>query len=485
MADEIIYPERLIEEFASDRGAILIGAGLSKGSGLPLWNDLLEPFRQEIPGVPENDISPDLLAQYYANKSQSAEADLLDNITSKLTKVTIKPNQIHRELVKLPCKYIFTTNFDQLIENALSDANIEYESIVDNSTIGIALRTNKRIVIKLHGDIKTPRSIVLTSKHYEEYFEKRRSLVTLLKAKMFENRFLFLGYSGRDSNIRSILSEINREQENLNSCMFVVQFDPPKYEIQEWERLHVNVIKLGAVDSDKQTVCVASWLKEFRKRIQIKKVEFATQKHTLTSVQKRSGQIVDSISKLTEEIIKQGGDISTSSIAISGIIFNRHGEVLLEKRGKTRDERGKLEGTGGKWDNESGPHERLYQRIAEETGLYPDDVIIDQYFETFKINFIDIQSQKPITWYVCTYLCRHVGNNMPINNQPERVIGIEWLDIKKLIQIANSDNASESLSLHTIEFAKAYSKKIGTKPYFKTEDYQDNIYEYSKTTTYL
>jgi hypothetical protein len=102
----------LVEEYGeavlSGNAAVLIGAGISQGAGLPGWDGLLEPIRLAC-NVPEHHDYP-LVAEYIVNELGGDRSGLHDHILTELTKSSPRPARSHRLLARLRVPQVWTTN---------------------------------------------------------------------------------------------------------------------------------------------------------------------------------------------------------------------------------------------------------------------------------------------------------------------------------------------------------------------------------------
>ena len=120
-------PHELVEQFAKGNGAIFVGAGLSIGAGLPGWGDLVCRLVTEIEGCP-TDVPYQDIAQYYVNEHGSHR--LVTRLREELDTFNLKPTSVHKALVKLPVNPVFTTNYDDLVEQALRTDKCKFDLVV-------------------------------------------------------------------------------------------------------------------------------------------------------------------------------------------------------------------------------------------------------------------------------------------------------------------------------------------------------------------
>ena len=124
---------------------------------------------------------------------------------------TAEPSNLHHALVKLDQRIVLTTNFDKLYEDAWSKVNSGkyYPSIkyMLDDTIFDALRTSRQYIIKIHGTIDDPQSLVFS---YDDYAKKafgntnyRHFILNLL----MNYTFVFVGFSMSDPAVRGVIQD--------------------------------------------------------------------------------------------------------------------------------------------------------------------------------------------------------------------------------------------------------------------------------------
>ena len=156
------------------RGAFLwVGAGLSIPAGYPSFGKLADMLREKsLEKLDENlDAQKTIDAFVKANGVGYFLQNLVDIFTQK------PPLAYHRELVKLPWKGIITTNYDELLEDALKQVEKSYIKITLERNLDLTARAELPLY-KVHGDVAEFQSIVLDKESYEKYSD----LYAFLKA---------------------------------------------------------------------------------------------------------------------------------------------------------------------------------------------------------------------------------------------------------------------------------------------------------------
>lgn len=130
------------------------------------------------------------------------------------------PSPALRALAELPFRIIVTTNYDNLLETALRDAGKDPEVLVYQPkrrevTPDASEEPSERkpLVFKIHGDIAKADSIVITDEDYIHFVcrmteQQYHAIPDTVLYRMKKWPTLFLGYSLRDYNLRTLFRTI-------------------------------------------------------------------------------------------------------------------------------------------------------------------------------------------------------------------------------------------------------------------------------------
>jgi hypothetical protein len=145
-------------------------------------------------------------------------------------------------LSKLPVKTIFTTNYDKLFEFALRQhTGTEPSVIIYPQQLGYIDDTELR-VIKLHGDIDHPSTIVLTRSDYATYVNRHAEIVRELHRSINNYTMLFLGFGLRDTNFRRIYDDARSLYDSGHRQAYAIMVDTNSVERGVWDGHGLKII---------------------------------------------------------------------------------------------------------------------------------------------------------------------------------------------------------------------------------------------------
>lgn len=199
--------EDLIKNLQENNLAIFAGAGLSAPAGFVGWGELLRPIAEdlELDIEKENDLVA--LAQYHCNSNGDNRGRLNQILIDELSR-NAESTENHKILARLPISAYWTTNYDKLIENSLSEIGKVPDTKYKKQQLSFTKPGRDAIVYKMHGDIDHPGEAILTKDDYESYHIKMQPFINALSGDLVSKTFLFLGFSFTDPNLDFILSRV-------------------------------------------------------------------------------------------------------------------------------------------------------------------------------------------------------------------------------------------------------------------------------------
>ncbi len=207
-SENLLHEGKRLADAAIDSQLVLfIGAGVSAGAGVPMWQALLSDLAKDAE-------MPAELIKLLADRDARDQATVIerrlrirgstlrDEIVSKLGPLKHYSLQ-HGLLASLSSREAITTNFDTLFETA---ARIEQRQLAvlpaDPS------RTGGRWLLKLHGSIDAPEKIVLTRSEYLEMPKRYGALIGLVQGLLLMRHMMFVGYSLQDEDFHELIHEV-------------------------------------------------------------------------------------------------------------------------------------------------------------------------------------------------------------------------------------------------------------------------------------
>jgi hypothetical protein len=194
-----------------------LGAGFSRPLDLPGWNDLVKWMARPL-GFDARLFalhgSLTQLAGYYDLEREGLGPFIRQMRRRFHAPAVVKKRRAsaqHRALARLDgVRRIYTTNFEHHVEGALRDAGRRVETLVRLEDFARPAQPQACQVVKFHGDLDHPETVVLTEAQVFDRFRLEDAPDQCLRADLLGNVFLFMGYSFSDSNIRYIWYRMDR-----------------------------------------------------------------------------------------------------------------------------------------------------------------------------------------------------------------------------------------------------------------------------------
>ena len=208
----------------------MIGSGFSRYAKkvrpdvgeIPLWSDLADALSTSL-SVSRDDPNRDVnrepersshsaldLSQEY--RQSFGRARLHQFLIESVNDEDYRPGKLHRRLLKLPWKDVFTTNWDTLLERCLPVPERSYSLVTSPDHLPIIAPPR---IIKLHGSFPGAFPLIVTKDDYRNYPSKFAPFVNTVQQAMMESVVLLLGFSGQDPNFRRWLDWV---EENLGEA---------------------------------------------------------------------------------------------------------------------------------------------------------------------------------------------------------------------------------------------------------------------------
>nr|WP_231134576.1 SIR2 family protein [Motilibacter deserti] len=109
----------------------------------------------------------------------------------------------HLELANLGAPQIYTTNYDDLIEETYRRLALPVSVVVLPKHVALA-HTDRTQIVKYHGDLQHEQTLVLTESAYYKRLDFESPMDLKFRSDLLGKSVLFMGYSFRDVNIRIV-----------------------------------------------------------------------------------------------------------------------------------------------------------------------------------------------------------------------------------------------------------------------------------------
>jgi len=255
-------PHTLVQDIRDGNVVLVLGAGASmeakddSGRHPPSGGQLARLIASEFLGEGYDKHQLNEIAELaISEKSLPAVQDF---IVKQLE--GIPPSDAHQILSTFRWRGIATTNYDDLVEQAYRNNQSAAQTLVpfreNDERIDEKMRqTNAVAYLKLHGCISQPHRddlpFILTTDQYIEHRSNRSRLFDRLKEWATECTLLFVGYTLKDSTIRTLLLDISSSVASRSRFYIVLPSftDPEK---RYWESRRIS-----ALEGTSSSLCTA------------------------------------------------------------------------------------------------------------------------------------------------------------------------------------------------------------------------------------
>ena len=231
-----------------------LGAGCSVSSGIPTAGTLVDnvwlPKLKELEIGDQENFSEWLKRRFSEYKKENA-AQLYGEVIENLF---LTPKERQREIERLVakkdpgfgyavlaqlmaekcgehCNIILTTNFDDMVADALYLYTNKKPIVIFHESLAgfVKISDTRPLVIKLHGDSKlSPHNTKTETKELDEKVKK------VIKNLLSETGLIFIGYGGSDKSIINILKEVPDDEGSFQWGIYWIGQSMPNNEMGEF-----------------------------------------------------------------------------------------------------------------------------------------------------------------------------------------------------------------------------------------------------------
>lgn len=194
-----------------------VGAGVSIGAGLPGWAELL----RDVSGLTSDQERAEFNGLAAADPLAAADViarRLGEDRLAQLVKERLAPDAAaaapglgHMLIAALPAEGYVTTNFDCLLENALTIAGNVPPTVLP----GTEPRSGARWILKLHGTIGDEK-LVLSRTNFLRFDAASRSLLSLVEASILLRHLVVVGFSFTDPNFLRAVDSVRQAMQQAD-----------------------------------------------------------------------------------------------------------------------------------------------------------------------------------------------------------------------------------------------------------------------------
>jgi len=273
--------DKLRNSLAEDKLMVVTGAGVSveieseKGGLIPSWGGLVASIKskakKEISGLTKEQksllsrLTPDGYLDYVHGDALIEASELIEGIVNKNQfSEWIAEETKEKEGEKGPChdyiaeiqpRGLITFNYDQCHENAFYKKKVAFNKVLYSDGVGLrrVLKTGFQrptFILKAHGCVSDPKSLVLTSSSYSRILNEQRAYRAVMQHILTRYTILIVGFALRDRDFDQILMTIERDygssvQDHIAIMKTIKKSSDPEQE----KNRHKNIADFAALEA--------------------------------------------------------------------------------------------------------------------------------------------------------------------------------------------------------------------------------------------
>ena len=227
--------QEIVQHASNKELGIFIGAGLSIEIGYPSGSYLAEKIAR---WVNTDYVGEDLTTVVERVLQRLNKGDLVKFIKNEFKSIEEKESMSYAKLADLKLDEIFTTNWDNSLENVFKKLHRDTEVIVIDEHIPMA-GSRKPLIYKLHGGFEYPDKFVITENDYDDVEKTRPAIINALKDTLARKHFLFLGYSIDDPDLLRIFDWICKVQGTVPLTSYVAILNSSKEKEKDLKKMNI------------------------------------------------------------------------------------------------------------------------------------------------------------------------------------------------------------------------------------------------------
>lgn len=210
-----LYLKDIADNLWSGHASVIIGAGFSKNASDKFlsWNCLAKVIYQNLyHEEPEESNILKLFQEIEDDKGKDILYKELNNVLPN----SVSPSKLHTQILNLPWKDVFTTNYDTLLERTLQTRT--YKIIKNEEELHLSLSPR---IIKLHGSLPNG-PFIITEDDYHYYHETHKYFCNTIQQAFIEGPIFLVGFSGDDPNFENWNYWINDSADTIKHEIYLI-----------------------------------------------------------------------------------------------------------------------------------------------------------------------------------------------------------------------------------------------------------------------
>lgn len=242
----------LVDQLSSTSTVLILGAGASMPSGAPSVAELIHDISQDF------NIDPDGLSL----SEIAAVAEMKRNRTDLITLVRkrFKGLKAKSALLNLPrheWKSIYSTNYDELVEDAYRRANRNLQVFASDFDFKVQLDPTATKYFKIHGTISKDTvdgsvfNLILTQMDYDATADYREALYARLRSDMNPgSQVVVIGQSLNDAHLRNLVETViaTNQKVGAGGKIFILLYEKNENRALLYEQRGLRVV-FGSLDA--------------------------------------------------------------------------------------------------------------------------------------------------------------------------------------------------------------------------------------------
>lgn len=257
---KITWPDSLVSDIARRKCVIFLGSGISRnskneaGEHPKTWEATLDTGVQQLDKSEQKCIKKHIKAKNYLMACELVRHSMgRDRFVNFLKKEFVTPrfkeSEIHKAIFELDSRIVITPNFDNIYDVYVrheTQGDTQVKHYYDKDVADI-IRSDERLILKIHGDIGTPDRLIFTKLDYAQARTEHCDFYSIIEALLLTNTFIFIGAGLNDPDITLLLEDYNFRYGFARKHYFII----PKNGITPSERkIYENSMGLQFLEYD-------------------------------------------------------------------------------------------------------------------------------------------------------------------------------------------------------------------------------------------